>query len=214
MTFCDDGWAAVLAAHRASWRSALALIVSWVALAGAARVSLPLQYPYQALDQMISTGVVVGVVLPVGVSVLVLDEGSQQLVAGASRRLARSRAMALGAYLAVTLLGASSAATAVSVDSGLFVGDAVFLSACALLGVSALGIRLGWLFPAAAALIASAPGLIPWQANLLYRHGYADDLMPYTAGLLAMGAVGYVRGGAGGLGGRRILGSSAEALTD
>jgi hypothetical protein len=214
MTFRDDARAAIAAAHRFSWRGAVALVASWVALAVAAKVSLPLQYPYQALDEMISTGIVVGLILPISVSVIVLDEGPAHLVAGAARRLIWSRALSAGAYAVVTLLGAVSAASAVNVDFDLLVGDAMFLSATALIGVSALGLRLGWILPTAVALVASAPGLIPWQANLLYRHGYADHLAPVTVGLLAVGAVGHLCVGSGGLGAQRMLRSSAQALTD
>jgi hypothetical protein len=205
---------AVAAAHRLSPTTSAVFVGSWAALVLATRVTLPLQYPYEALDQMISTGVVVGLVLPIAATAIVLDEGPPEIVTAAARSLVVPRASAVVLYAALVGAAASSLASVVPVDFALLVGDAAFLAAKALIGVCLLGLGLGWIVPLATALIASATSLIPWQVDLLYRHGHADELAPITAGLLSLGLAGYVRLGSMGLLGRRATRTSAGQLAE
>lgn len=162
-------------------------------------VSLPLKFPFEAQREMVDSGVIVGLVLPLVVIARVLDEGPPQLMVGASRALGPARLGWVCGYAVMVAVGSAAAWWLAPVPFSLFTADALFLAAVTVLGVGTLGSRLGWLLPLAIALAASAPGLIPWQANLLYREGQAGALLLITAIVAAIGCAGHVRFGSLGM---------------
>ena len=172
------------------------IILAWIALAGFTYVSLPLKYPYQASTQMIDSGVVVGLVLPLAVMSRLLDEGPSHLVTTASRRLATARLAWAAAFTLGTFVASTATYLATPVPYSLFVSDALFLSALTVLGTSLLDSAAGWTLPLCAALIGSGPSLIPWQANLLYREHSGSKPLLLTLVVRLLGFISYSRLGA------------------
>lgn len=169
--------------------------LAWFALAVISNARLPFRFPFAEHDDMIDSAVVVGLVLPLSVMARMLDEGAPHLVAGASRRLVEARCAWAVAFLCVTSLGAVGAWLVSPVPFDLFMSDALFFGFAMVLGVGLLGSRLGWLVPTTITFLASAPGIVPWQANLLYREDMTSTLLLFVAivGFAAM--VAYVRNG-------------------
>ncbi|MGL5823951.1 MAG: hypothetical protein ACRCYU_03805 [Nocardioides sp.] len=203
-----------LAGHRiaVAWLSLVA--VSWGVVTSFALITLPLQFPYEAAGQFVNSGVVVGLVVPVAITAGLLEEGPAQLLAGAARELAAYRVATGVVFLVLVVLLASLAALPRWVPSGLVIGDSACYAALTLLGTGVVGLGRGWLLPLGAAMIASAPGVIPWQVNYLYLAGHGDDLAPVTAVTALLGLVVYARCGSAGLWGARRLCASTETLPD
>lgn len=185
-----------------------------MALAVFGLVTLPLKFPFEAQRELVDSGVIVGLVLPLVVMSRILDEGPHQLVVGASRALARARLCWVGGYAGAVAVGSATAWWIAPVPFSLFAADALFLAAVTVLGVGTLGSRLGWILPLASALVASAPGLVPWQANLLYRQGHAAILLLIAAIVATAGSAGYARFGSLGVIKGNTVRRADAALTD
>jgi hypothetical protein len=214
MSYRTEAGLAAAAAHGVTLKRVGVMLGCWALLIGFARVALPIQYPYEALGEMIDTGLVVGLVLPLTVSVSLLDEGPVELLSGVARTLALYRLASCALYGAAVAALSCLAALTVRVSMGLLVGDAMFLGAVAVIGVSTLGPRLGWTPLLAVALVASAPTLIPWQANWLYRRGQSAELVPVTLALFAVGSFLYAHFGSAGVLAQRRLRVTGESQVE
>jgi hypothetical protein len=176
----------------AAWRSAHHLTPRWLGgVVGAwlchgvfAAVAIPLDYPYEARGQVIDTGVVVGLVLPIAVVAVALDEGPDYLVRGAARSLLLVRFGLAVAYLEVVAGMAAVVAVVAALPLLLVVLDAVLLASLTLTGTSVFGVKGGWIPAAAAAVIVSAPGLLPWKLNLMY---HLEVGRPFVVAVLGLG---------------------------
>jgi hypothetical protein len=176
MTYSQDEFFMMLASHQITRRWVAYLLGGWWGAIISAAVTIPLKYPYQAAGQVIDTGAVVGLVLPLAITSRCLDEGPPQLIATAARSLCWLRLMWATGFLGTVGVFAALMAILTPVPWGVLVGDAYLLAGLSLWGVATLGASLGWLAPLAAALVASAPGFVPWQWNILYRRDDLTDL--------------------------------------
>ncbi|MGL5824418.1 MAG: hypothetical protein ACRCYU_06215 [Nocardioides sp.] len=189
----------VLATRGLSPRWWGSLVAAWLAVAVFARVSLPLKFPFDAQDKMIDSGVVVGLVVPIAVMTQLLDEGSPQLVAGAARRLRRSRWLMAGGYVALAAVGGLVVGLLAPAPRLLVLGDALLLAGLSVFGAGLLGARLAWLVPLSVTMVVSAPGLVPWSANLPYRTESACEVLMIALVVAGAGLATYGRFGAYGV---------------
>lgn len=204
---------ALLAAHGLGWRWALASASTWLGVAVLAAVSLPLRYPLQAGGQMVDSAVVVALLLPVSVMARVLDEGAPHLIAAAARPLHTTRLVSASGYLLASVGGAALTGPLAPVPPLLVIADALLFAALTVAGVGLLGSRLGWFLPLACALVASAPRLVPWQTNLLYRQDTADLLLATAAVVAVAGVALYLRHGSLGIAGRGAVREADATIT-
>lgn len=184
-------WGALFAAHGVTVRWLIGICAAWCAVTLFDLVTVPLLHPQEAHDQMIDTGIVVGLVLPVVMGARLLDEGPAHLTRTASRRLGLAR---FGWAIAVTgaSIGAATVVAAVvPVSSPLVITDAALLMGASTLGAAIVGARLAWIFPFATVAVFSAPGVVPWEDNLLYRASTADDTGWVALGIVLCGLAAY-----------------------
>jgi hypothetical protein len=183
------------AAHGVRSRWVAAVVASWGGLAGFATVTVPLKYPLAARADVVDSGVVVGLLVPLVISGLVLDEGPPDLVRGASRTLGAYR-LALGAiYLATAAAGAAATALLVGLPVALIVLDGLAAGGLVVLGTVLLGPRAGWLPAASVSVVVSTPGLVPWEWNAAYQREVGPWFAGTVALLLAAALGAYVRRG-------------------
>lgn len=164
-----DAGAAWCAAHHLRPRWLAAVLASWACHGVFAAVSIPLDYPYEERGHVIDTLVVVGMVLPLAVVAVALDEGPDELVRGAARSLVLCRLGLAAAYLAVVLGMAAVVAIVAVLPLFLVIIDAAFLASLTLLGAGVLGAERAWIPAAVVAVVVSAPGLLPWSLNVMYH---------------------------------------------
>jgi hypothetical protein len=79
----------------------------------------------------------------------------------------------------------------------LFVDATVFTS-LTIIGTSLGSVRLGWALAAVVALVMSAPGLVPWDLNVLYHRAVGPWFGAVSAGCALGAVVTYARSGATG----------------
>lgn len=178
MSRADDSLlAAWCAAHNVGPKWLAGAGGSWVALWLFASITIPLKYPYEARGQVVDSGVVVGLLIPLAVMNVVLDEGPRDLVRASARRLSPYRlTLAIGYFLTVALMSATMA-TASALPTSLVVTDSILLASLSILGTGLLGVRLGWAPSAAVAFTMSAPGLIPWHLNAVYHRDVGPEFV-------------------------------------
>lgn len=185
-----------LLAHNIDRRWLLAVSVSWIALLLFASITVPLKYPYEARGQVFDSGVVIGLLVPLAFMNLALHEGPPDLIRSAARRLALVRLSVTTGYLLTAVMSALIMAWAVSLPTALVVSDTLLLGAVNIGGNSMLGPRLGWIPAAATAFTMSAPGLVPFKANLLYNRDVSLTFIAIVAVAIAVAIASYCRAGA------------------
>ncbi|WP_418058483.1 hypothetical protein [Pimelobacter simplex] len=183
-----SAWAA---AHGLSWRWGGGVVASWAAVSLFAAITVPLKYPYEAIGTVVDSGVIVGLIVPIAVSGTVLFEGPRDLVRLSARSLAPPRIPLLAAVYAVTCLAAGVTAWAAALPVAVVVVDAMLLAALLAVGVSLLGVGLGWILPGLCTFVFSAPGLIPWDYNVLYQRDVSATYLVGVAVALIVGLVAY-----------------------
>lgn len=198
-TFDGDLVRAWRTIHHLERRWVMLVAGSWAALSLFAAVTVPIKYPYEAREQVVDSGVVIGLLVPLAVMNLVLDEGPGDLVRTASLKMTRFRFGVAGAYLIVASLMSVLVAFAVALPRGLVLADAILLASLSLLGTSLFGLRLGWLLPGAVAFAMSAPGLVPFRFNPLYNREIGSTFVVCVAIAGVAGMLAYLRLGAAGL---------------
>lgn len=175
--FLSGEWRAILAARGVGLLSAAGLLVSWLSVALAAGIALPFTLSGGSREEVIETSVVMALLVPILVSAQVLDERPAALVLTAGRRLHLHRLAWALAYVTHAGCGAYVVTLVAPVPGALVVVDALLLAAGVGLGVSYLGPTRGWIPTVLAVAAASAPGMLPWQVNILY----VTLLLPGTA---------------------------------
>lgn len=174
--------ATFLAVHGLDGRWLRFTTASWLGVFLFGAVALPWRYPSEVLGTVIATGLVIGLLLPAVAFARLLDEGPAHLVLTASRRLASTRMLWSLLLIACQAGIATLAAAGMSATPPLLVvADAVLLTAAAVLSVALFGLAAGWLLPLILVSVFTAPGVVPWNANILYLH----TLAPVTAGVAA-----------------------------
>ncbi|GGD13640.1 hypothetical protein [Nocardioides daphniae] len=197
----DNGW----------WIGAMA--ASWLALALFNWAALPLMFPFEDPRTFVSSGTVVGLVLPLAMMSAVLVEGPPALVATSSRSLGVSRgAWSLG-YVLVSGALAALVAASFGLPVGILTSDALLVATLNVVGVALLGVARGWVAGATVVLLMSVPGLVPWSANWAYRVDRAAGVLAVAAlvGIVAIAL--FIRFGA--MGARQQaarLGTTAEQI--
>lgn len=174
---------------------------SWGALFLFASVTIPIKYPYEARGQVVDSGVVIGLLVPLAVMNLALDEGPEDLIRTASRRLSGARLAVASAYLSTASAMAAFMALAAALPLRLVLADALILGSLNIIGTSLFGVRLGWSIPGAVAFTMSAPGLVPFNFNALYNREVSTAFIACVALAAVVAMVAYLRGGS--TGGRR-----------
>lgn len=195
--------AAWCAAHnlRPNWFAGAA--GSWLALWLFASITIPLKYPYEARGEVVDSGVVVGLLIPLAVMNVVLDEGPQDLVRTAARRLSSFRLAIVLAYLLTAALMSAIMAAAANLPTGLVLADTILLASLSILGTGLLGVRLGWAPAAAVAFTMSAPGLIPWHLNAVYHRDVGTEFAVVIVALTIIATAVFLLTGATGIRGTR-----------
>lgn len=192
---CWESWCAAHHVGRAVLGASLA---SWAGLCAFAAVTIPLKYPFDARGQVVDSGVVVGVLVPIAVLNVLLDEGPPELVRASARPLGRER-IALATVLLVLVAALSWAvARTAALPTGLVCCDALMLQSLTVSGAALFGGRRGWVLAAAAAAAMSAPGLVPWELDVAYHRDVASGYAAAVA-LAAVTSTGLyaVRGASG-----------------
>ncbi|QCX28743.1 hypothetical protein [Nocardioides jishulii] len=180
----DDGW----------WLGAMGL--SWLALALFSWAALPLMFPFEDPRTFVSSGTVVGLVLPLALMSAVLVEGPPALVATSSRRLGASRTAWSCGYVLVAGALASLGAASFGLPVGILAADALLVATLNVTGVALLGTTRGWIPGAAVVLLVSVPGLVPWSSNWLYRVDRATGVLAVSALVGVVAVALFVRFGA------------------
>ncbi len=175
-------YVAILRVHGLNRRWATWSTATWLSVYLFGAVALPLRYPAELLGEVVATGLVVGLILPAVAVSRLLDEGPAFQVLTAARpmltsRLGWSSAVLVG-QTAVAALVASGMSTTPQL---LVVADALLLTAAAALSVALFGSSLAWLLPLLLVSVFTAPDVVPWSVNVLYRH----SLAPVTFGVAA-----------------------------
>lgn len=180
--------AAWLAAHGVDRRWLGAVAACWGSLAVFAAISVPLKYPLAAYGAAVDSGAIAGLLVPLVVTGLVLDEGLRDLVACASRDLWWGRSALAAVYLTVAATGPALVAIAAGLPVGLLIVDGVAAGALVGLGTAWLGTRRGWVPVCVVAAVASTPGLVPWSSNVVY-HREVGAAFAGVAGLLVVASL-------------------------
>lgn len=172
---------------------------SWLALWLFASISLPLKYPYEARGQVVDSGVVIGLLVPLAVMNVVLYEGPADSVRTAARRLVDVRLAVCLGYFALAALSATAMAWAVSLPVQLVLADALLLGALNIAGTALLGVRLGWTLAALVAFTMSAPGLVPFEFNAFYHRDVGSVFLAVVAVIATVATLLFIRTGATGV---------------
>lgn len=147
------------------------VVLSAVLAALSGRVSIELRVGANTTYNggILDTAVVVGIALPCGVLGWALTNRAVWLSATSSRSPVRRRAEALLAMhcFAAVVLGGVALLLADLQSATMVLSDAVLLYGLAVTSSVVLGGELGWVLPICAALIATAPGLVPLEMNVL-----------------------------------------------
>lgn len=210
-----DSTAAVVAAHHFThWRWPAAGFAAWIVASLFDFVTIPAMLPHEDPRTFITSEALAGLILPLAICAVVLDEGPPALIASAGRRLGPSRLAWATAYVACMTASTWLESCLVPIETGTFVADGLFAAALTAGGVGLLGLRGGWLVPAVVIGSFGVPGLIPWSWNWVYR---TDRHGPMTAIALIATAIGiavFTAGGSRGLLARGSrLGTRADADT-
>ncbi|WP_224273665.1 hypothetical protein [Nocardioides lacusdianchii] len=187
-----SAWAA---AHALTWRWCGAVLVAWAAVSLFAAITVPIKYPYEALGTVVDSGVIAGIVIPVIVSCTVLYEGPRDLIGSAARRLIVPRIALVSGIYVLTSAAAVVTAVIASLPVVIVTVDAMLFVALCALGVSLLGVGLGWLLPVVFAFVFSAPGLVPWEYNVIYQRDVSNAYLALVAGALIAGMGAYASQG-------------------
>ena len=221
MPTSDDGlFSAWRNVHHVDAKWLATVAASWTALSLFAAVTVPIKYPYEARAQVVDSGVVIGLLVPLAVMNLMLEEGPEDLIRTASLRLSRVRFAVAGGYVAVASLMSVLLAFAVSLPRGLVLADALLLAALSLLSTTLFTVRLGWLLPSLVGFTMSAPGLIPFQYNPMYNREISSVFIVAVVVAVAAAMLLYLRDGATGarwtktIGGRGQPANHRELQTD
>ena len=187
-----SAWAA---AHSLTWRWAAAVVLSWASVSLFASITVPIKYPYEALGTVIDSGVIVGLTVPIAVSGVVLFEGPRELIRGSARSLFVARVALLAGVYVTTLVAALATAVASSLPVAIVVVNSLLLVALLAVGVSLLGVGLGWILPLVCTFVFSAPGLVPWDYNVLYQRDVSSVYLATVLTALVVGMWAYATGG-------------------
>lgn len=183
-----SAWAA---AHGLTWRWGGAVLLSWAAVSLFAAITIPVKYPYEAAGTVIDSGVIVGMIVPVSITGTVLFEGPPYMVRAAAQDLLTPRLVLLVGVYTLTSLAALVTAIIASLPLAIVVVDAMLLVSLLVLGVSMIGVGLGWIVPAFCTLVFSAPGLVPWNYNALYHRSVSDLYIAVVVGVSGLGMAAY-----------------------
>jgi hypothetical protein len=184
---------------------------SWIAVVLASAITVPLKYPYEATDDLIDSGVVGALLLPIIVGGRVLREGPAEQVLTRARGLSWWR-FAAGTFFVVASAGQSAVASLLMpVNHAQVLLDALVLTSAGLVSAALLGVQFLWLVPVLAVATSSIPGLMPLHLNLLYRLSAQNELAATAAALAVVGVALHMMWGAGGLLGTRRSVADREA---
>jgi hypothetical protein len=174
-------------------------VASWTAVVLASAITVPLKYPYEATSDLIDSGVVAALLLPILVGGRLLREGPAEQIVTRARGLSGWRFAAATLFIATSGSLSALASLLIPVDREQVVLDATALACVGLVSAALLGVQLLWLIPALVVAVSSIPGLMPLRLNLLYRLSAHTDLAATAAALSAVGVLLHVLWGAGGL---------------
>jgi hypothetical protein len=186
--------------HLRDWRWCVAGVAAWIAAALSSWVTIPLMYPYEDPRTFVTTGAVAGLIVPLAVCGIVLDEGPPALLASAGRTLALWRVgWAVGYIAGMSALAWVESRFILPISIGTFVADALFVASAAVCGVGLVGLRGGWLLPAVVIAVFSVPGLVPWTWNWIYRTDEVGHMLVVGLASAGVGVAMFAAGGSRGL---------------
>ena len=197
--------------HLSDSRWCVAGVAAWIAAGLLNWVTIPMMFPDQDPRTFITSGALAGLILPLAICGILLDEGPAALIASAGRALGPTRVSWAGGFVASMVAFAWIESWFVPISTSIFVADALFLASATVCGISLVGLRGGWLLPALVIGICSVPGLVPWSWNWVYRPDQEGPMfgVGLIVALIAM-ATFAVCGSRGLLSRTSLLGTSAD----
>lgn len=190
-----DTFRAWTAVHGITIRWCGSVVAAWLGVSLFAAVTVPIKYPFEAVGTVVDSGVIVGLVVPIAVMGTVLHEGPRDLVAAAARSLLLPRLALLGALYTTVAVASLIAALLASLPVVIVIVNSLLLAALLTIAVSFIGVGLGWILPVACTFVFSAPGLIPWDYNAMYRRDVSGAYVGVLVTSLVIGAVAYATRG-------------------
>ena len=179
---------------------AMVALLSWLLPLAVASIGVPFGRAGTEMLAEVDSISVLAFMVPVASAMRFLEEGPTSLTRTRRRPLGLLRAGAAVTLVGVTSFGAGLTALACSLPVHHVVALVATQAALAVFASSFLGSSRGWLVPGAATLVASTPGLVPWNVNLAYNLDLTEALT-WIAGMVTVIAVG--RFAARGLGNAR-----------
>lgn len=166
----------------------LVMLGVWLCPMAVVGLGVPLRRDGSDLPAEINSFAVLAFVIPVAALLRLLDEGPNGLVRTRRRGLALLRVVVAAVTILLTGALALVIAAVVSLPSRHVVALAIAQSAMGVAASTVIGSSRGWLVPGALTLLATAPGLVPWPANLVYN-AQQTTALARLAGLLSVVAV-------------------------
>ena len=176
------------------------VLLAWLLPVAVASIGVPFRRDGTDMLAEVDSISVLAFMVPVASAMRFLEEGPTSLTRTRRRPLGLLRAGAAVTLVGVTSFGAGLTALACSLPVHHVVALVATQAALAVFASSFLGSSRGWLVPGAATLVASTPGLVPWNVNLAYNLDLTEALT-WIAGMVTVIAVG--RFAARGLGNAR-----------
>ncbi|MFN8098246.1 MAG: hypothetical protein U0Q21_08175 [Dermatophilaceae bacterium] len=192
MTPFGDDLRVYLSSRGLTVSGSAAAAATWLVPLLVARFGVPLRGDGGDLPTELDTMSVLAFVIPISAVLRLLDEGPPALLRTRARVLRKLRACVVLVTLA---LGAANAALIARFD-GLPVKHLVAVvlaqSALGVLGCCALGSGRGWIVPGTVTLIATTPGLLPWEINAVYNQQLTATMIAIAGLLTILGVTAYV----------------------
>lgn len=170
-----------LEVHGVDRRFAALTLGAFVAFGSSSQLSALWLFPNEQNGTYVDSLSIAGVLVPTAVLSQVLAEGLPSVAITARRRLAGDRAAWAAGYAVVLVCGVAGVSAAVKLPWAHMACVAVLLAGLSLTSVVYAGVRLGWVAPSIFVAAFSAPGVVPFDYNMLYR--------VTTEGILAVASV-------------------------
>jgi len=190
----DDVW--VYLSARGLTRSACAGgAAAWLLPLLVARFGVPLRGDARDLPAELDTMSVLAFVIPITAGLRLLDEGPPSLLRTRSRTF---RTLRIGIVLAIFAQCAASAALIAwfaQLPGAHLIAVVLAQNALGIIGSATLGSGRFWVLPGSLTLLATTPGLLPWEINASYNQKLTAQMSVLAAVLIGFAAAAYLTWG-------------------